>query len=526
MAEVRIKTDSSNMRKGIRVTTKEAQKLTKTLTKTKAPLLHPGETRKAISVNQRYNRGLRQSASGYKQIGQSARTLVTAQKSIIRSQSVMINQMQKMQALQAKMGGQGVGGGAGGGGALPAGSRGSGTGAGGQPSGPFSALHKSFKNVTGFFGKFLAPLIAPLGVMAALGSRGTGTLIQRQQSGMMLRQTTGRRFGGLGSAGVNLGYSRAQTYQLAQQQAMAMGGFSRGNTLATLQMSRARGLDPSVLMGLQSAARQTGGVRRKTTAMKINASVIRGMGMGGFARSLTSEFAQAMTGAMSTMQDRAVRSSYKNIAGLIGRSSFQMGGQFAKSPLATGRLLGRADAAVRGGTGAGNALMVAELMKGGLSYAQAQEKMQAGLFSGNNLSAFLKVSRRFGTGATGRMIAGQAFGMNSLDLKALQKIDPRSVSSMPSVLSSGLVRYDTKGRAMTTAGDIRRDAVSAANQIGIQRRQIQTAETFATMRLRMDPAYAAANSALIMVLGKVNKSLQVAIPKIVSIFDRSPTFGK
>ena len=68
MAEVRIKADARNFQQGIRVSTQQAQKLSQVLTKTKAPLLHASETKKAVRANTQFARGLQQSARSYQQV--------------------------------------------------------------------------------------------------------------------------------------------------------------------------------------------------------------------------------------------------------------------------------------------------------------------------------------------------------------------------------------------------------------------------------------------------------------------------
>lgn len=514
MAEVRIRTDASNLQRGIQVTTREAKKLTTALTRTKAPLLHPAETRKAIQVNQRFSRGLRQTSSSYNQVNRSAKQMLQIQQSIVESQKQMLKQMEQMARMQQRGGGGAGGHGGGGGGrGIP------GQGTGNQPfkkaAEPFKAISDAVKGIGGIVGSILAPLAVSSSFLASLGSRGTVPAMERQFASMMLRQTTGtgQSFGRLGASGVGLGFSRAQTFQMARMQAMSMGGFSTGNTLQTMQMQRAYGLDPGTLLSLQQATRMSGTAGNQN-AQTINRALVQGLRSGQFSTALMNEFAQSVTGIFSTMQDRAVRVNARVISGIVGTASRQMGGQFARSPSTTGRLLTRADAAMRGGKGAGQAMMLSSLMNQGLNYGQAVERLQEGLFSGNNFSTFLRVSRQFGGGAMGRVMAGQAFGMSPLDLRALQRIDPASVTARRAMQAG--VRTDAQGRPIEPMRMISTRARQAVGQISLQARQIRTQEEFATLRLRMDPAYAAANNLLILGIKGLSGTFEKYMPKLIS----------
>lgn len=527
MAEVRIKADARNFQQGIRVSTQQAQKLSRVLTKTKAPLLHASETQKSVRANAQFSRGLQQSARSYQQVNRQSRAMLQMQQKQIALQQQMIAQQREYVALLQRTGGAG--------------------GGGGQKVGkwtqrfidtrkaidqkvaPFSELSKVIGSVKGILGMVLAPIAVPVAMMAALGSRGTATAMQRQQAQSQLFGITGRRsnLGGLGAAGMNLGFTQAQTFQLAGQQAQAFGNFSRGNTMATMQMSRAYGLAPGTLLQLQQATRMTG-ARQAGTAFDINNALISGLKSGRFASAMMNEFAGTLTGIFGSMQDRAVRVNMQSVSGILGTASRQMGGQFARSPMATGRLLGRADAAMRGGQGAGQAMMLSELMQQGMNYGQAVERLQEGLFAGNNFATFLRVTRRFGTNtAMGRVVAGQAFGMSPLDLRALQRIDPASMSGMRAQAAGGggvSVRFGgrTYSQQGINAAMIQRRGQQAAGINAIQRRQIQTAEAFADLRIKMDPAYAKANDLLLTALRKLSGTMGTLISKI----EKSGVFGR
>lgn len=525
MAEIRINANTRSLQQGISVTTREAQKLTRTLTKTKAPLLHASETNKSIRANQKYGRGLQQSTANLRRMNQAATQSINLQKQQIAMQTQMIQQQQKYIALLQQT--QKTGGGTGGRGAPttlgPVTSRLRSFRQGiDQRMAPFGEMSRVIGSVKGMLGMFLAPLAVPVGLMAALGSRGTGTAIQRQAALSGLYATTGRRtnLAGLGAAGMRMGYTQAQTFQMATQQAQAFGGFSRGNTMATMQMARAYNLSPGALMQLQQATRITGATGANT-AQDINNALVQGLRSGRFSSAMMNEFASTLTGIFGSMQDRAVRANLNIVTGILSTAGRQMGGQFARSPMATGRLLGRADMALRGGQGAGQAMMLSALMRRGMNYAQAQERLQEGIFSGNNFATFLRISRQFGQGAMGRMVASQAFGISALDLRALQKIDPSAVTAQQAQMAGGRgVRVGFGGRVFGgTRGEIQRRAQTASGMMAIQRRQIATAETFADLRIQMDPAFAAGNQLLVATIQKLTGTMGVLLPKLQSAID-------
>ena len=526
MAEVKIRADAGNLQRGIKVTTQQAQKLTKALTQKKVPLLHAQETQKSVKANAQFSRGLVQSARGMKQVNRQAQLLAQTQQRQISMQKQMIQQQREyIQLLKQTQGTGGSGGGAPVGGVtgrLRSFRKGLDSRIG-KASAPFGELKKIIGSVKGIAGAFLAPIAVPVAAMAALGSRGTATAMQRQAAQSQLFGITGRRsnLGGLGAAGMGLGFTQAQSFQLAGQQAQAFGNFSRGNTVATMRMSRAYGLNPGALLQLQQATRMTG-AQQAGTAFDINNALVAGLKSGRFSSAMMNEFASTLTGIFGSMQDRAMRVNMRVVSGIVGTAGRQMGGRFARSPLATGRLLSRTDAALRGGQGAGQAMMLSALMRQGMNYGQAMERLQEGLFAGNNFATFLKVSRQFGTDtAMGRVIAGQAFGMSPLDLRALQKIDPSTVTgTRAGAAGGGGARVSFGGRTFSqqsqNAAMIRQRAQQATGMNAIQLRQIRTAEQFADLRIKMDPAYAAANKLLVMGLNKLSGQIGSLLNKIQS----------
>lgn len=521
MAEIRINANTRSLQQGISVTTREAQKLTRTLTKTKAPLLHASETNKSIRANQKYGRGLQQSTANLRRMNQAATQSINLQKQQIAMQTQMIQQQQKYIALLQQT--QKAGGGTGGRGAPttlgPVTSRLRSFRQGiDQRMAPFSEMSRVIGSVKGMLGMFLAPLAVPVGLMAALGSRGTGTAIQRQAALSGLYATTGRRtnLAGLGAAGMRMGYTQAQTFQMATQQAQAFGGFNPRNTISTMQMSRAYGMEPSMLIGLQQTARLSGATFANTSK-QINKALVQGLRSGSFSSAMMNEFAGTLLGIFGSMQDRATNISLRHVSKLVAVSGKQMGYTFSRSPQRTGMLLSRADMALRGGQGAGQAMMLSALMRRGMNYAQAQERLQEGIFSGNNFATFLRISRQFGQGAMGRMVASQAFGISALDLRALQKIDPSTVMQgkiTPQITVGGKVTAKDSISKM-----IQRRAQTASGMMAIQRRQIATAETFADLRIQMDPAFAAANQLLVATIQKLTGTMGVLLPKLQSAID-------
>jgi len=229
MAEVKIRADAGNLQRGIKVTTQQAQKLTKALTQKKVPLLHAQETQKSVKANAQFSRGLVQSARGMKQVNRQARMLAQTQQRQIAMQKQMIQQQREYIQLLKQTQGSG-----GGGGGAPVG------GLTGRlrsfrkrldsriekASAPFGEMKKIIGSVKGIAGAFLAPIAVPVAAMAALGSRGTATAMQRQAGMSQLFAVTGsRNLGGIGGAGVSMGFSRGQSYQMAAQYAQAQGRF-------------------------------------------------------------------------------------------------------------------------------------------------------------------------------------------------------------------------------------------------------------------------------------------------------------
>jgi len=525
MAEVKIRADAGNLQRGIKVTTQQAQKLTKALTQKKVPLLHAQETQKSVKANAQFSRGLVQSARGMKQVNRQARMLAQTQQRQIAMQKQMIQQQREYIQLLKQTQGSG-----GGGGGAPVG------GLTGRlrsfrkrldsriekASAPFGEMKKIIGSVKGIAGAFLAPIAVPVAAMAALGSRGTATAMQRQAGMSQLFAVTGsRNLGGIGGAGVSMGFSRGQSYQMAAQYAQAQGRFDPRSAIASMQMSRAYGMNPGALMQLQQVTRTAGGTFANN-AQQINNALVAGLKSGRFSSAMMNEFASTLTGIFGSMQDRAMRVNMRVVSGIVGAAGRQMGGQFSRSPQATGRLLSRTDAALRGGQGAGQAMILSALMRQGMDYGQAMERLQEGLFAGNNFSTFLKVSRQFGTDtALGRVVAGQAFGMSPLDLRALQKIDPSTVTgTRAGMAGGGGMRFSFGGRTFSqqsqNADMIQQRAQQATGMNAIQLRQIRTAEQFADLRIKMDPAYAAANKLLVMGLNKLSGQIGSLLSKIQS----------
>ena len=479
MAEVRIKADTTDMQRGLRATTQQAQKLTRTLTKTKAPLLHSGETRKSVQANNQYNRGIRETANRVQQVDRATKGLLMTQRQQVRIQRQILNQQQQMvqksqrQKEKGKRGGSSFG-------------------------------QRSFK--AGVGGAAMA-----LGFLGANATRGLQTLIQNQAAQASAAAVTGqRRALDLGTFSNRLAFTTAQGYQARTQMTRAVGGRDRFGlaTMSALALQRGRGLDMGTIAGLQSAARQAGGMPTTRTGQapyRLNQALVKAVEMGGFGRALTQEFASSVTGVLRTIQFQALRSQPRVLMGQ--QSVLARGMGFQRAPQRTAQLMQSLNQAITapGGGGAGQALVLRAMGFGqGASLFESQRRAQRGIADPRNISRLVGQIRQEYQGRQNQTRALHAVtgGRVSFDV-GMRLFQMRQGQLTPQAVQQTMSK--ARQPSMT------REARKVAGMMGFQRREIAKDEARARLRASLDPLFMKAFRAEMVLLETSTKQINKTI---------------
>ena len=285
--------------------------------------------------------------------------------------------------------------------------------------------------------------------------------------------------------GRSLAYTTAETHNLYQMGAKAVGIMPRFMARQNLAMMRGYNLDPGALFGYQGAFRHAGGF---IGGGDPNVALVRGMKLGGFARALSGEMAQSLSGLLSTVassgNDSIKAGVLPGLMGVLGRT---MGGVYKESPQRTATLLQglHRTMGTPGGGEAGQAFMLRAFGIGsGAKYEDVLERMGEGISNPQNLRDMMsQISKEY----KGReVLALHRLSGGAISIKQAKRLSPFFAD--PSRLSPEAIEMAMKGQQVDIGGEAAKSRAGTA----LVRRKIQTSEAEAALRGAGDPAYSAA----------------------------------
>jgi len=365
----------------------------------------------------------------------------------------------------------------------------------------------------------LAMGFGALGMASRLGSwykgkmdAGETTLIQNSLARMGSERQAGfsPRDGGWKSSrrgveryGRSMGYSTAETHKIYQESMKSAGTPSATVAKHNIALMRGYNMDSGTVSGYMQAQRQSGGIVGGADPQR---NLIRGLNLGGFSRTLSTEMARAVTGILQSTSNSRERTPANLIPGLVGMLSRNLGGAYKQSPQRTAALLGGLHGTISAPSGgeAGEGFMLRAMgygkdaASGGVGYFKARLRMEQGITGKGNIGRVLG------------QLHQEVQGTDEMKAMYLNKLSGGKIALHQSLRLVRMKKITKDGidAAMSGKGDLYGEADKTKSRTGLVRMKIGMAEKQAQVRAGAQDLYKFKQKVEMQLLTSMNNALQ------------------